>query len=526
MILSQKKTLRLLLSLIPFCFLLLSNGIAFGTVWYVDGNVERSGRGTSWGQPFKTVQEAVDVVDADMEDEIWVKQGGQIGIYNAYGTYIGTEANQTDRHSDMTTIDNETPSLRAFDISYLQDLGISNLLGLAVNPENGNVFLTSLSYGGQDNLWEFSPEGHLLSSTRATIETGPTGNLGSIVVGREGHLFTYVAKDIGAGNYERFIVEMSQDGNTVFSTFSAEQYTRGGDGITYNPLDGTLFILSFRDKKVYETNIDGELIDSFDVYPYGYGPIDMAFDPFSLNIYIIYELWPTPAKILFEYSETSSSGYALINAYDLGSAGITEHILALDIDRTTGQFWVQENNERVVEFNKEDLGTYPVIFREGTIGTEFIITCSDFGSEGRKVYIGNNKCKVLEWKDTSIYCVLKDMRGFMSPGSYDVTIKPKEADPIVMEQAFTIEEPQIPSSHGRPGDEITIEGRFFGTKKGKLYLGDRRCKIRGWTMEPTSGRSEIVFLVPIDLSPGDYDLTVENKVGSDTSTFHYIDYID
>ena len=42
-------------------------------LWYVDGDIAISGKGTSWSEAFKTIQEAIDA--ADDGDMIWVKQG-------------------------------------------------------------------------------------------------------------------------------------------------------------------------------------------------------------------------------------------------------------------------------------------------------------------------------------------------------------------------------------------------------------------------------------------------------------------
>jgi len=399
-----------------------------------------------------------------------------------------------------------------------------NALGLAVNPENGNVFLTSLSYGGGDNLREFTSDGTLLFSTR-TFADPRRGGLQNLVVGKDGHLFVN-AYESDEGS---LVLEMSQDGSTIFSSFSAEQYTIGGGGITYNPTNETLFLSSFRENKVYETSLNGIEINSFDVYPFGGGLIDIAFDPFSEHIFSIHELiYPigpsSPSRheiIMLEYGKAFNDNYSLMNAYDLNSAGITKHVLALDMDRSNGIFYVQENNQRIVEFHVDDLDSYPVIPNEGTAGTEFIITSDDFG-KGGKVYIGNQKCRVLKWKDSAIRNRVMNRK--ILPGIYDVTIKPKGDDPIVIEEAFTIRGPKIQSVDpeiATARGKVTIKGWFFGTKKGKAYLFDeqgkkKKCKIRSWKMDIQTGKSEAVVNLPRGLYPGDYDLVVSNKVGSDT----------
>lgn len=163
---------------------------------------------------------------------------------------------------------------------------------------------------------------------------------------------------------------------------------------------------------------------------------------------------------------------------------------------------------------------------EGTIGTELIITGSNFGTKIGKVLIGRNPLKVLEWTNESIRGRLTKV---LTPGTYNVTIqrKGKGAAPIVEQDGFTVKAPKIVSlnaNHSLTGDQIAINGRFFGTKKGRVYLGyeskgkptKKSCKVLSWTMDPTTNEGEIVFAVPKGLSPEIYDLIVTNGVGSGT----------
>jgi len=109
------------------------------------------------------------------------------------------------------------------------------------------------------------------------------------------------------------------------------------------------------------------------------------------------------------------------------------------------------------------------------------------------------------------------------PDTYDVTIRPKGASPTVLPDSFTVRTPEINSvepTSGSIGDEITINGFFFGTKKGKVTLGERRCKVVTWEMNPTTGASEIRFVVPKGLNPGTYELKVTTtRVESDAVNF-------
>ena len=153
---------------------------------------------------------------------------------------------------------------------------------------------------------------------------------------------------------------------------------------------------------------------------------------------------------------------------------------------------------------------------EGTIGTEISIVGMGFGAKKGKVYLGGVALKVLVWSDEMIQCLIKKP---LSPSSYDVTIQPKGAAEILSENAFSVEAPRIDSINpiqGSQGAEVTIFGDFFGIKKGKVTLGGENCKVLSWTMNPSTGQSEIVIEVPKGLTPGTYDLTVTNQVGSDT----------
>jgi len=60
---------------------------------------------------------------------------------------------------------------------------------------------------------------------------------------------------------------------------------------------------------------------------------------------------------------------------------------------------------------------------------------------------------------------------------------------------------------------VKIKGKFFGTKKGKVLIGGKSCKVTSWTM------NEIQILVPKGLSSGLKELKVTNKVGEATSGF-------
>ena len=111
------------------------------------------------------------------------------------------------------------------------------------------------------------------------------------------------------------------------------------------------------------------------------------------------------------------------------------------------------------------------------------------------------------------------------PASFEIVVRTKDKPPKYLSptELFTIRNPHIaglsPAS-GSPGTEITVDGSFFGGKKGKVYLVSRTegwqkgCKVTSWYMDPTNGtNSQIKFLVP-KVNPGDYWLYIGNKVGN------------
>jgi hypothetical protein len=164
--------------------------------------------------------------------------------------------------------------------------------------------------------------------------------------------------------------------------------------------------------------------------------------------------------------------------------------------------------------------------------------------------MGDKPLKVLGWDNGSIRCQLSKP---LVPGVYDVTILPKGSQAslsmIQALAAFEVKPPEIDQINpgtGTAGDQITIHGRFFGTKKGKVRLIDetdgsvaslfgsleqekvylsyvangkpkkKSCPIVSWTVDPETQEGEIVFVVPKDVPPGAFDISVTNKVGSNT----------
>lgn len=177
-----------------------------------------------------------------------------------------------------------------------------------------------------------------------------------------------------------------------------------------------------------------------------------------------------------------------------------------------------------VEITSEAI--YPA---EGTIGTRIVIPGAGSGTKG-KVLIGSVALKIAGWTDAQIVADIS--KAITPPGVYDLFIQPKGAPEIVEEDYFSVMPPEIEAvepDSGSPGEGIAIYGKFFGTK-GAVSL---QCQVAGkpvlkkcksvWSMNPTTGDSEIRFTVPKGLPSSQIcDVTITNSVGTDTLTegFH------
>jgi pimeloyl-ACP methyl ester carboxylesterase len=162
------------------------------------------------------------------------------------------------------------------------------------------------------------------------------------------------------------------------------------------------------------------------------------------------------------------------------------------------------------------IGIYPM---EGTVGSEIHVLGSGFGVKNGQVLVGSTPLSVLKWEDTLIECRLT--KG-LTPGFYDLTVKPLEpngiASSMVEKNGFRIKAPEIHRIDPKVGssyEKITVKGKFFGTKGKAVYLRwkegeqifSKKCKVERWWMDPMTGESEIVFVVP-KLSPRTFDLVL------------------
>ncbi len=166
------------------------------------------------------------------------------------------------------------------------------------------------------------------------------------------------------------------------------------------------------------------------------------------------------------------------------------------------------------------LGASPA---EGTLGSIITIAGAGFGNKQGEVLIGEEKCRVLDWSDGQITCLIEKPQ---PTGEYTLTVlaqgdkKPAQS---MTYTPFTMRAPQIipadtPSGLLWDGTAVTIQGAFFGDKKGEVYIVHREgeimvesAKVLDWSMD------SIRFAIPKKLEPAytTYILAVKNAVGLD-----------
>jgi hypothetical protein len=248
--------------------------------------------------------------------------------------------------------------------------------GLAVNPINENVIITSTSPrenivpggpvlppGGADNLWAFSSSGDLLGSNRTTFDLGDYGWLGPATMGNEGRLFIIAVTKSGS-DYPHFVttnvIGVNQDGYTINPAFSLDQYITTEQvhvgmyvDITYNSIANLLVVsvwdAATQEYVLREFTTDGTLLHTFNVNANLAGE-SLTFDAVTGNYFSLRLDKRYP--LLDEFTRNPQGEYQLLNTYDLASTGRQRG--PMDISRSTGLVYVT-NGYDVRVFDKSVL---------------------------------------------------------------------------------------------------------------------------------------------------------------------------
>jgi hypothetical protein len=154
---------------------------------------------------------------------------------------------------------------------------------------------------------------------------------------------------------------------------------------------------------------------------------------------------------------------------------------------------------------------------EGTYGTEIQYggAANGFGDKKGKINVNGIKQKIDTWTNAQITMIFNKFKNMVVDTPYDVSIEPKDAAPIVLDGAFTLRKPSLDAATytGSPEQEVTLTGMWFGTKKGRVYIEERKCKIKEWNMNPVTGESTVTFIVHKKVGAGTFGLELENKIG-------------
>ena len=128
---------------------------------------------------------------------------------------------------------------------------------------------------------------------------------------------------------------------------------------------------SFADKVIYEVNLQGILVDRLEI---PVSAIDIACDAATDSVFVASQFL---GGSLIEYRKDPAGHYSRVNVYSLQTLRLSTP-LAFDINRNTGLFYIQDNNVRVVEFNKNELTLVQVPAISGSIAVAGLppVNCS------------------------------------------------------------------------------------------------------------------------------------------------------
>ncbi|MBI3818411.1 MAG: IPT/TIG domain-containing protein [Planctomycetes bacterium] len=162
-----------------------------------------------------------------------------------------------------------------------------------------------------------------------------------------------------------------------------------------------------------------------------------------------------------------------------------------------------------VAFANAQVAINSVVPPQATTGQDITITGSGFASKPTVALVttGSSKkytLKVKSFTATQIVATLQTV----AKGTFDVSVKVKK-DSTTASAALTVPDPGVTDftpTTAAPKDTVTINGDFFGSKKGKVLVNGKSAKVLTWT------NIQITFVMP-KLAAGSYAVVVDNKIG-------------
>ena len=173
-------------------------------------------------------------------------------------------------------------------------------------------------------------------------------------------------------------------------------------------------------------------------------------------------------------------------------------------------------------YGQTDVGSWALDLEpamNGARGTRVTLEGSGFGSKKGQVSLAGTPAKIIAWFDGAVIFELD--KPLLPDHRFFVTVTPngKGAVPITSDKPVATKAPQLQffkPNHGPSGAVITLSGKYFGSKKGKVYLGTKLCTVLSWYMNPETGRSMVSFTVPPKMAPGNYNISLVNDTASAT----------
>jgi len=233
---------------------------AAAAVWYVDGGIDSSGDGTSWGTAFKTIQEGIDVAGSvPPADEIWVRSvevdpyayvlAAEISVNKSvslYGGFAGTETAREERNwvTNVTTIDGNLVT-RCLNVTVTDATidGFTITRGRATSTVTRGGGLNNTVTGTETNtvvrncIFDdndasvsgagiYNERGHMTVSGCAFQYNDATGNRG-------GAIYVYLTSDTDFGTLD--VTNSVFDHNTAVGGGAALFFKGGSSGVTIGP---------------------------------------------------------------------------------------------------------------------------------------------------------------------------------------------------------------------------------------------------------------------------------------------------
>jgi predicted outer membrane repeat protein len=210
-------------------------------------------------------------------------------------------------------------------------------------------------------------------------------------------------------------------------------------------------------------------------------------------------------------------------------AGTSEGAPSTDMDGFPRYDYPQVPNIGGGTYPYYDMGAHEyvgvAIPPEGTIGTKVTINGTGFGTKKGKVFINGIAAKIAKdgWGLDQITCTISKPPLPVDTAHPVSVMVNKVSTPL--DGTFTLRGlvlDELLTNSGAYPEEITVTGKFFSTKKGKVYLYDpatdkkKNLRVTDWKMNESTGISELTFVVPKPSKafPADlYQLKISNKIG-------------